>query len=234
MRRESSPWYVKEVEEKPSMTGRKGLRGGFCWGWGHLWRMEGMGLSTALVQMAILWLLPRFGPFLSPARHVVTQKRSQDDLLMQGTVLSGGRGSWAAVPSGGSLKLLGHHTTTPLGSTESLGQRNCLVHTGMGNKIPFQPLPFSTVGNQKLLIAELRYSCHRAEAGAGTRSCTRGPTMVLVLQSCGHRAWPAWLALVPGTPSTFSSFLCPRLGIILVCSGTGWGGLALAQGGKLR
>lgn len=193
-----------------------------------------MGLSTALVQMAVLWLLPRFGPFLSPARHAFTQKHSQDDLLMQGTVLSSGRGSWAAVPSGGSLKLLGHHTTTPLGSTESLGQRNCLVHTGMGNKIPFQPLPFSTVGNQKLLIAELRYSCHRAEAGAGTRSCTRGPTMVLVLQSCGHRAWPAWLALVPGTPSTFSSFLCPRLGIILVCSGTGWGGLALAQGGKLR
>lgn len=111
MRRESSPWYVKEVEEKPSMTGRKGLPGGFCWGWGQLWRMEETGWPTALVQMAVPWKLLRFGSFLSPARHVVTQKRSQDAPLTQGTVLSGGRGSWAAVPSGGSLKLLGHHIT---------------------------------------------------------------------------------------------------------------------------
>lgn len=137
MRRESSPWYVKELEEKRSMTGRKGLRGGFCWGWGHLWRMEGMGRSTALVQMAIPWLLPRFGPFLSPARHVVTQKRSQDAPLMQGMVLSGGRGSWAAIPSGGSLS----GVTPPhlWGALNHWAKGTALFTLGWETKSPFSP-----------------------------------------------------------------------------------------------
>ena len=118
---------------------------------------------------------------------------------------------------------------TPLESSKLVDQGNCLAHAGFENKIPFQPLPFSTAGNQKLLIAEMRYGFSGAELVAGSRSCALVPTMKLVLRSCGHEARSVRLTL-----SLFSSSLCPRLGIIFVCAGTGWSGFASAQAGKLR
>lgn len=105
---------------------------------------------------------------------------------------------------------------------------NRLAHAGLENKIPFQPLPVSTAGNQKLLIAKMRYGFNGAELGAGTRSCALVPTAKLVLRSCGLAA-----RSVPLSLSIFSSFLCPRRGIIFVCAGTGWSGFGSAQAGKL-
>lgn len=239
MRKKSSIKYVKEVEGKLGMFESKGLCGGFCQGWRYLWGWReqdgpwvgavGTGLCPSWCRRLAPWLLLRFVPFLSPARLVVTGKSSQEGPLAQGMALSTGKGSWVVTPSSNSLTRPGLRVAPPLESSKLADQGNCLHHAGFENKIPFQPLPFSTAGNQKLLIAEMRYGFSGAELGTGTCSYALVPTMKLVLRSCGHGARSAWLTL-----NTLGSFLCPRLGIIFVCAGTGWSGFGSAQAGKLR
>lgn len=95
---------VKERKGKLRTFESKRLCGGFWQGWRCLWGLEGTGWSTGgcsggravsfSVQKAAPWLLLRFAPFLSPARHVVTGKTARMGPLTQDTVLSGGRGSW--------------------------------------------------------------------------------------------------------------------------------------------
>lgn len=123
----------------------------------------------------------------------------------------------------------GFVSLAPLESNKLADRGNCLAQAGFENKIPFQPLPFSTAGNQKLLRAEMRYGFSGAELGTGTRSCALVPTAKLALPSCGHGARSVRL-----TRGVLSSFLCPGLGIIFVCAGTGWSGFGSAQAGKWR
>lgn len=98
MRRKSSAKYVKEVEGKLNMFVSKRLCGGFCQGWreqdGPLVGALGTGRCPSRCRRlhhGCCWDLPPFSPL--PGMWL-QRKAARTAPLAQGTVLSGGRGSW--------------------------------------------------------------------------------------------------------------------------------------------